>query len=84
MEHRGKSFRDFIGDLKTCPQCGKTFNVLYVDEWAYRRDVAVPTRKTPKPKRLIFCSWGCLRAFDKEREEEKKAKRKKILEDYEE
>ena len=42
---------------KTCPICGKVFAVLHPDRWAYRI----------KPH-TYFCSWGCLRVKQKEKE----------------
>jgi len=45
---------------KICKQCGKLIIVRNPDEWAYRY----------KGKRLwYFCSWHCLRAFEKEKNE---------------
>ena len=46
--------------MKTCRICGKRFDVLYPDIWAYRRG------NTQQWK--YFCSWGCLRKYDKEGE----------------
>ena len=37
---------------RVCPICGKTF-LLESTEWVYRRG-----KKT-------FCTWSCMRAFDK-------------------
>ena len=51
---------DWLGG-KVCPVCGKQFAVLYPHLWRYKR-----------PKRggeHYFCSWGCLRAYDKEGEQ---------------
>lgn len=51
---------DWLGG-KVCPMCGKQFAVLYPHLWRYKR-----------PKRggeHYFCSWGCLRAWDKEGEQ---------------
>ena len=51
---------DWLGG-KVCPVCGKQFAVLYPHLWRYKR-----------PKRSgehYFCSWGCLRAWDKEGEQ---------------
>lgn len=53
--------RDYISTLTietVCHECGKTFDRLGV-EWAYKRG------------ERFFCSWHCMRAFDREKEEKK-------------
>lgn len=47
-----------------CTQCGKDFDILYPDLWAY------------KTGSKIFCSWHCLRA-DERKEEDEMARLKK-------
>lgn len=44
---------------KECPICGKTFLPLS-QEWAYRWHF--------NGKLMVFCSWGCMRKFEKERD----------------
>ena len=51
---------DWLGG-KVCPVCGKQFAVLYPHLWRYKR----PRRSGED----YFCSWGCLRAWDKEGEQ---------------
>ena len=47
---------------KTCPECGKTFGVLYPDLWRYKR--------TKSPGGMQFyCSWKCYRAEEKREED---------------
>ena len=41
---------------KRCSQCGKEFGVPWPQLWAYKRE------------KSWFCSYGCLRAYDKQRE----------------
>jgi len=68
--------REF-GDIKICPVCGKRFNVFCYEDWVYRKDMSEKTGKDARSKRLLFCSWGCLRKWEKQREEEMKARRRK-------
>jgi hypothetical protein len=55
----------FYNDRK-CKICGNVFSVLHPDRWAYKRG--------NKGHYEYFCSWRCLRAYDKanEREEEER------------
>lgn len=46
---------------KTCPICGKLF--IPAPEHAY--SVGVRNRKTHYTKKVLVCSWGCLRAYEK-------------------
>ena len=47
---------------KTCPECGKTFGVLYPDLWRYKR--------TKSPGGMQFyCRWKCYRAEEKREED---------------
>lgn len=41
---------------KACTNCGRHFGVLHTDLWAYKRGGS------------YFCSWKCLRAFEKSKE----------------
>ena len=43
--------------IEKCAQCGKKSVVLYPHLWAYKRETK------------FFCSWSCLRAYDKQRRE---------------
>ena len=38
--------------ISKCPECGKTFDVLWPNLWRYKRGVQ------------YICSWSCLRKFD--------------------
>lgn len=42
-----------------CGTCGKKFYVMSVTNWAYKI-------KRKSPKVLYFCTWGCLRRYEKE------------------
>jgi len=77
------SAREF-GEIRNCPVCGKRFNIIYFEEWAYRREFSEKTGKDARSHRLLFCSWSCVRKWDKQREEEKQDKREKLYLDYEE
>lgn len=48
--------------IQNCPMCGKAFDVLWPDQWVFKRN-----------KRFI-CSWSCLRAADKMEGVEKRVK----------
>lgn len=63
----GKAIVEPTGD-KTCPECGKGFFVQYPSMWTYAR------REGPKTK--YFCSYSCVRKYDKEKGEKKVGKRK--------
>ena len=43
---------------KKCPICGKVFTVFDVNTWAYKRRF--------KNAGGYYCSWGCLRAAERE------------------
>ena len=47
--------------IKQCPICGKEFSVLYPDMYRYKR--------TARNQLKYFCSWSCLREFDKQKGE---------------
>ena len=47
--------------IKQCPICGKEFCVLYPDMYRYKR--------TDRNQLKYFCSWSCLREFDKQKGE---------------
>ena len=53
-------------DDRKCKICGNVFSVLHPDRWAYKRGC--------RGHYEYFCSWRCLRAYDKanEREEEER------------
>ena len=46
-------------NTRTCPVCGKTFYVHATDTWAYK------SYNKQKKRPAYFCSWHCLRAFQK-------------------
>ena len=49
--------------MKKCPVCGKEFDVLWPDLWRYKRNGGTANYWK------YFCSWGCLRKYDKGREQ---------------
>ena len=44
--------------VKTCTFCGSQVRIPEIGQWVYKR-------MTRTGKRLYFCSYGCLRQFDK-------------------
>ena len=58
---------------RECRNCGKHFDVLYPDLWAYHR----PGRNGEK---MLMCSWKCIREWD----EKHKKKEKKPIQTEEE
>ena len=48
--------------MKKCTMCGKRFEVLWPEIWAYKRGLGTNTS--------YFCSWECLRKYDKGREQD--------------
>ncbi len=55
-----------------CGECGKEFFVPVINEWVYKRKDYMGSEKE---ETKFFCSWKCLRSFDREYEEKKRAKR---------
>lgn len=52
-----------------CQRCGKTFMIGYQPDYAYKRNT------------IVFCSYSCMRAYDKELEQ--KRQREKLRRDKE-
>lgn len=48
-----------------CYQCGKDIYMLSQSDWAYKRNIS-KSKKSPVDIVAFFCSWGCMRKFDKE------------------
>lgn len=46
-----------LGDMCKCRQCKKEFFVMDKESWAYK--------KAYKGRRLIFCTYGCMRKWEK-------------------
>ena len=55
--------------MKKCRVCGKTFDVLWPEMWRYKRGTDA--------KYTYFCSWKCLREYDRKAEEKKMEKESK-------
>ena len=59
----------FRWDEIECPVCGKVVHTMNRGEWAYKID--------NEHGRKLFCSWTCLRNYEKTIEEEIKNNPKK-------
>ena len=62
-----------------CHGCGKYIYITNGDDWVYTRYLE---HSKGQPRKLWFCSWTCMRKFDREREEariQKRAAKKKVL-----
>lgn len=46
-----------------CKQCGKLFIIPCYTDYVYKRE------------NRVFCSWSCMREFDRERERKKEERR---------
>ena len=53
-----------------CPVCGKRHYPCDLDDYVYKRIVKTPKKETLT---LYFCSWTCLRKWDKDEEGRKNA-----------
>lgn len=64
------------GAFRTCPQCGKRFYVAELGDWAYKRYLQGTAESNyGKNQKVWFCSWHCIRAYDRETENKKKRRR---------
>ena len=71
MKINNRVSRYFEAHERKCPQCGKIHYPIDLENYAYKR-----IRCLKGTERLLyFCSWSCLRAYEKEQEEKKKAKK---------
>lgn len=70
----GKKVTESSG-TRHCYGCGKEFYVQWPLMWTYAR--------TEGPRRKYFCSWSCMRKYDKEKGEPKVGGRRKITKDQE-
>ena len=57
---------------KICPVCGKKF-IMYSSQWVYKRFYI--------DAELVFCSWKCLRAWEKDHEG-RKERNERILREH--
>lgn len=57
-----------------CRQCGKRFEIPAAEMWVYKR----PAKGE---KYAYFCSWSCLRAWDRAAEEKRSRKDKENREE---
>jgi hypothetical protein len=59
---------------KICPNCQHKF-LCYTETWVY-------TRSLYEKSKIYFCSWKCIRQFDKDHEKEMLSRRKKRYDRY--
>ena len=57
---------------RTCKTCGKIFICHDPYNWVYKKSMQ---KKKNNSALVYFCSWGCMRKWEKEREEKKKRMR---------
>ena len=64
---RKKQVRDdrWLGYYRQCYRCGKAVNIPNLEDWVYARGTQ---HARIGYERLYFCSWRCMRAYDKEQE----------------
>ena len=72
MSAMGNAVANPYGD-KICPECGKGFFVNLPEQWVYKRTIGNTVRH--------FCSWKCVRAFDKKTGERKKGGKMRLVTD---
>ena len=53
----------------TCDLCGKPMYVPIKNEWAYKAPTPLRMRKPGMAEVQYFCSWSCLRKFQKKVEQ---------------
>lgn len=68
----GNAIANPYGD-KICPECGKGFFVNLPEQWVYKRTIGNTVRH--------FCSWKCVRAFDKKIGERKNGGKMRLVTD---
>lgn len=54
-EYTDEKYMSMHGSIKVCYICGKTFTCF--PQWVYKRQRTF--------KRLLFCTYGCMRKYDK-------------------
>lgn len=59
---------------RRCPICKKLFFINSYDEWAYARGSIRKDGGGIGKYRKLFCSWHCLREYDRRVEEKKKGR----------
>lgn len=62
-EKRKEKPQDVVRDKneRACETCGKDFDCYAGEEWAYKR-------KTCRGRKVVFCSYGCVRKWDAAKE----------------
>lgn len=63
------------GTRKNCHNCDKEFTIWLESDWAYKKHMGHGKNE----RTLYFCTWSCLRAWEKENDR-KKGKHK--IEEY--
>lgn len=60
-----------LGSFHKCPICKKKFWVPVASDWVY-------VRYPKSASRRMFCSWKCVREYDRQREEKKRQRLKEL------
>lgn len=71
------SGKKYSQDARECPICGKEFCVPVFEEWVYKREFNTGKGNNKRNSRIVFCSWHCLRSWEKQREKEMEERRRK-------
>ena len=50
----------------TCAECGKVFHPPVKEQWVYKKGSKINWRQTGEYV-LYFCSWKCLRTYERTR-----------------
>ena len=50
-----------LDSTRICPVCMKEFFIPDIEQWAYKH-----WETNKKKKRIYFCSWGCMRKYEKD------------------
>ena len=62
-------FTSVGGAWRNCPWCGKLFFAHDIHGWVYK--AYVYNKQSGVTHKKMFCSWGCMRAFEKEKNRKK-------------
>lgn len=58
-----------------CTQCGKEIYATYKKNWAYKKTLYNVDHKKGKNRVYMFCSWHCMREYEKTHKEPRNCRR---------